>query len=286
MREPWGTVDDVATLLERQLWAVLPELRFQPTIKRIRVSLGSETIADTTRAVLVYEPMRVVPQYAVPSDDLLVPLHASERRPEPDYQPVGFGSDRTPLLDPSVPFAVHTADGDPVTIAAGGRTGAGYRLTDNDVAGYVTLDFDDFEWREEEEPIVGHPRDPFHRIDVRRSARRVRLEHEGHVLAESSNPHLLFEGTFPLPRYYLPREDVVAELSSGSLETTCAYKGHATHYDVTAGGTTLPDIAWSYEQPLDDAEPVQGLVSFYQERLDLFVDDEPVERVRTPWSDR
>ena len=104
------------------------------------------------------------------------------------------------------------------------------------------------------------------------------------MLAESDRPHLLFEATFPLPRYYLPREDVVAELSPGTLQTSCAYKGAATHYDVTAGDAVLADMAWSYDEPLDDAEPVQGLVCFYQERLDLFLEGEKVERVRTPWS--
>ena len=43
--------------------------------------------------------------------------------------------------------------------------------------------------------------------------------------------------------------------------------------------------AWTYEDPLDDARDVIGLVSFYQERLDLEVDGEPQERVRTPWSE-
>ena len=43
-------------------------------------------------------------------------------------------------------------------------------------------------------------------------------------------------------------------------------------------------MAWSYEEPLDDATPVRGLVSFYQERLDVWLDGEKLERVRTPWS--
>jgi uncharacterized protein (DUF427 family) len=152
------------------------------------------------------------------------------------------------------------------------------------VAGYVVLDFDAFGWREEEEAIVGHPRDPFHRIDVRRSTRHVRIEHEGHVLAESTRPRILFEGTFPLPRYYLPTEDVVIDLEPGTRMTTCAYKGHASHYSALIPGAVLADIAWSYEDPLEDAVGVQGLISFYQERLDLFVDGHAVERALTPWS--
>jgi len=53
---------------------------------------------------------------------------------------------------------------------------------------------------------------------------------------------------------------------------------------VVAAGQELPDIAWSYEDPLLDATGVKGLISFYQERLDVFLDGKPVERPRTPWS--
>ena len=274
----------MAELLAARMMAALPELRYQPTIKRVRVYLGTDLVVDTSRAVLVWEPMRVVASYAVPVDDLLVSPESAPAGPTPEYRPVGFGADSPPLLDPSVPFAVHTAEGTPLSISSGDRSGAAFRLDDPDLAGYAILDFDGFDWLEEDEPIVGHARDPFHRIDVRRSSRQVRIEHEGTLLAESSRGHVLFEGTFPLPRFYLPREDVTAQLTPGGLRTTCAYKGHATHYDVQAGDVVLPNMAWSYEEPLDDATPVRGLVSFYQERLDVWLDGEELERVRTPWS--
>lgn len=62
------------------------------------------------------------------------------------------------------------------------------------LAGYIVLDFRAFDvWFEEDEPDVTHPRDPFHRIDVLASSRHVRLELDGQVLAESSQPMLLFE---------------------------------------------------------------------------------------------
>jgi uncharacterized protein (DUF427 family) len=104
------------------------------------------------------------------------------------------------------------------------------------------------------------------------------------VLAESDAGQWLFEGTFPLPRYYLPRSDVRVDLLPGTAETVCAYKGRASHYSAQVNGEDLADIAWSYEEPLEDATRVDGLVCFYQERLDLFVDGVPVDRVRTPWS--
>ena len=214
----------------------------------------------------------------------LHPLMAAPDGPDPEFKAVGFGADSPPLLDPSVPFAVHTAEGEPRTVSTPAGNGQAFRLSDPDLAGYVVLDFDAFDWWEEDEPIVGHPRDPFHRIDVRRSSRRIRIEHHGVVLAETDRAHLLFEGTFPLARYYLPRQDVQVELRPGTLQTTCAYKGHATHYSVQVGDEELPNIAWSYQDPLDDATGVRGLISFYQERLDVVLDGTRVERVRTPWS--
>ena len=48
----------------------LGELRHEPTQKRIRATLGSQTVVDSTRALLVWEPVRVVPTYAVPEEDV------------------------------------------------------------------------------------------------------------------------------------------------------------------------------------------------------------------------
>lgn len=270
--------------MERQMMSALPQLRYQPTQKRVRVRKGDSVVADTRRAVLIWEPMRVVASYAIHESDIDGDVIRAAAGPEPEYRSVGFGPDSPPLLDPSVPFAVHTADGTPMTVTTPAGSGAAFRLDDPDLAGYVILDFDDFDWWEEDEPIIGHPRDPFHRIDVRRSSRRIRIEYRGTVLAESDHPHLLFEGTFPMPRYYLPRADVRVDLEPGSLRTTCAYKGHATHYTAIVGEERLANIAWSYPDPLDDATAVKDLICFYQERLDVILDGEQVEKVRTPWS--
>ncbi len=251
----------------------------------MRAWLDGTTVVDTTRSVLVWESMRIVPSYAVPEADVSAMLEPAPEEQATEGEGVTFG-DGPRVLDPSVPFSVHTATGERLTVDSGStrREGAAFRLADPGLAGYVVLDFEAFTRWEEDDEIVGHPSDPFHRIDVRRSSRHVRIEHEGQVLAESDRPLVLFEGTFPLVRYYLPREDVRADLTPGTRQTTCAYKGHATHHSASAAGIDLPDIAWSYEDPLGDALPIRGLVSFYQERLDLFVDGVKVERVRTPWS--
>ena len=133
-------------------------------------------------------------------------------------------------------------------------------------------------WYEEDEEMFGHVRDPYHRIEIRRSSRHVVVRVGGEVVAESRRPTILYETGLP-PRYYLPREDVCAELAPHDKRTVCAYKGHASHWSVAGEDA----VAWSYEQPDDDARKIAGLVSFYNERVDLEVDGEAQEQPRTQW---
>ncbi|HEY2688720.1 MAG TPA: DUF427 domain-containing protein [Streptosporangiaceae bacterium] len=263
------------------------QLRYEPTAKRIRAELGGRTVVDSTRALLVWEPRRIVPSYAVPADDVRGDLADAGQAAAAPADDLGSRlpdvTDR-PVLDPSIPFAVHTAEGQAVDVP--GRPGAGFRPADADLAGYVILDFTAFDaWYEEDQRNVAHPRDPFHRVDVLPSSREIRLELDGHVLAESSRPMLLFETMLPT-RFYLPREDVKAELTPTSTHTYCAYKGQASYWSVSAGGRTLTDVAWTYNEPLHDAAEVRGLVAFFNERVDVVLDGERQDRPITPWSPR
>ena len=279
----------MSTQVHELLASGIGELRYEPTAKRVRAMLGGGVVVDSTRAVLVWEPRRIVPSYAVPESDIhgeLVPsstpgsdgeLEAGSRLP---------GVFARPVLDPSVPFSAHTTGGEAVDVRANGETspGAGLRLADPDLAGYVLLDFPAFDgWTEEDEPIVGHPRDPFHRIDVLASSRHIRLELDGQVLAESFRPMLLFETMLPV-RYYLPREDVGAELVPSDTRTYCAYKGRASYWSASVGGRLVPDLAWTYPEPLTDASRVGNLVAFFNERVNVVLDGQRSERPITPWS--
>ncbi|MBP2455409.1 DUF427 domain-containing protein [Mycolicibacterium lutetiense] len=264
----------MAVKMDELLGSKLDALRYQPTAKRIRICLGGEPVADTGEAVLIWEPRRVVPTYAVPRSALTAQL-----------VPAGgdVGDDEIPgFLDPSVPFTAHTCPGTAFDVIAGEETGAAaaFQPDDADLAGYLILDFSTFEWREEDEPIVAHPHDPFHRIDIRRSRRRIRIELDGRVLAESCDPMLLFETGLPT-RYYLPRADVTTPLDVSNTVTYCAYKGRATYYSIPGGPA---DLAWAYHEPLTDAVPVGDRVCFFDERVDVFVDGEPRDRPVTPWS--
>jgi uncharacterized protein (DUF427 family) len=146
--------------------------------------------------------------------------------------------------------------------------------------GLVEIDFGAVdEWLEEDEELLGHARDPYHRIDTRRTSRAVRVSIAGRPVAETRRAVVLFETGLP-PRWYIPREDIAAELEPSDHRTTCAYKGHATHFSV--GGEDA--VAWTYEDPLNDAVPVKDLVAFYNERVDIEIDGEREERPRTQWS--
>jgi uncharacterized protein (DUF427 family) len=238
------------------------ELRYEPIERRVRANLGAETVVDSSRAVLVWEPRRVVPSYGVPVADI-----------RGELAPAPASGDAVPgVLHPGIPFDVHTAAGEPVAIA--GRAGAGFRLADEELAGYVALDFAAFDaWYEEDERIAGHPRDPFHRVDVRRTARPLRIELDGDVLAETAAARLLFETSIPT-RFYVPREDVRVPLHASPRRTYCPYKGHASTWSVDVGGRRHEGLAWSYEQPLPDGPPIAGLVAFWDERVDVIFDGE------------
>jgi uncharacterized protein (DUF427 family) len=189
-------------------------------------------VVDSRRALLVWQPDRVVPGYAFPSGDV--------------------------RLDEGV-----------------------HECADENLQGYVLVDWQAADrWLEEDEETVGHPRDPFHRIDIRRSSRHVVVSVEGDVLADSRRPTLLFETGLPV-RYYLPREEVRMDvLEPSDRRTTCAYKGHASYFSARGA----PDIAWTYPDPLTEAEQIRGLVAFFNERTDVTVDGEQQERPRTQWS--
>jgi uncharacterized protein (DUF427 family) len=275
----------VRDLLMREL----DTLRYEPIDKRIRATLAEATVIDSTRAMLVWEPKRVVPTYAVPVEDVAGEILSLPRSETGDPDAHGVAPMGAPQLagrvvfDPSVPFDVRTTEGEPLAIRAGARHAAAFRADDPALAGYVIVDFDGFDaWYEEDERNVGHPRDPFHRIDIVRSSRHVRVERDGVLLAESTRPRLLFEPPLPV-RHYLPPEDVRADLLHPSeTRTFCAYKGEASYLSLDGE----PDVAWTYPAPLREAAEVTDHVAFFNERVDVVVDGTPLERPVTPWSPR
>lgn len=118
--------------------------------------------------------------------------------------------------------------------------------------------------------------------DVLRSSHQVRVLRKGTVLAESERALVMFETGLP-PRFYLPREDVVAELRPSERATGCPVKGVASYFSVALDGHVIEDIVWTYPDPLPEATRIAGLLAFYNERVDIELDGIPQERPEPPW---
>lgn len=268
----------MALPLGTHLWSVMDQLRFQPVTRRIRVSASGSPVADTRDAFLVWEPHRVVPWYAVPEADMLARLDACAGMPVPEPLP--------PVLSPEFPFAVHLAPGQSYDVHtdAGVAPAAAYRPDDPDLGGRVVLEWAPFDWVEEAAQVMGHPHDPFKRIDVLPGDRHVVVSLDGQVLADSTRPVVLYETMLP-PRWYLPREDTRMELLvESSYRSICAYKGRASYWSLATGDPEHRNIAWTYPTPLHDAEAVRDLVCFFAERSDHEIDGVTGPRPRTAWS--
>ena len=129
--------------------------------------------------------------------------------------------------------------------------------------GYVTLQPQQIEGiLEEDEPVLGHPRSPYHRVDALASSRGVRVELQGLTLAESTRPVAVFETDEPT-RFYLAQADVRLDLLEPSETTTFSpYLGHAVWFSAQLAGRLHPDIAWTYRFPIAQMPRIAGLVAF------------------------
>lgn len=140
-------------------------------------------------------------------------------------------------------------------------------------SGYVTVDWHAVDaWFEEDERVEVHPRDPYHRIDSFAKSRRVTVSINGVEVAVSTRAVALYETGLPV-RFYLPRADVrVGLLEASDTLTECPYKGTSRHWSARIDGDLVDDVAWEYDVAVRrEAEPVRGLIAFYDERVDIDV---------------
>ena len=243
-------------------------IRIEPGAKRIRAYLGGEVVVDTTRPMLVWE-IPYYPAYYFPVADV-----------------------RTDLLeaDGGVAHSPSRGDGRTFAIRAGGKEAVGGALRYEDspieeLRDLIRLEWDAMDaWFEEDEEVFTHPRDPYTRVDILPSSRHVRVEVDGVTVAESVSPRLLFETGLP-PRYYLPKPHVRLDLLTPTDTVThCPYKGQAGYWSVRAGDAVHEDLAWSYRAPLPESQKIAGLIAFYNEKVDLYVDGVRQERPSTKFS--
>ena len=73
-------------------------------------------------------------------------------------------------------------------------------------------------------------------------------------------------------------------LTHTDASSQCPYKGTAEYWSASVGDHVVENIAWSYRTPLPESERIAGLISFYNERVDLYVDGKLNERPKTKFS--
>jgi uncharacterized protein (DUF427 family) len=227
----------------------------------VRARLAGETVVDSKRPRLVHEHARL-PVFHFAEEDVRMDLLRPSGRTEKDE------------LKGERELLSLEADGEVAE-------DAGWRYRQGPLAGLLAFRWDAMDaWLEEDETLHGHARDPYSRIDVRDTSRHVRVSLDGELLAETTRGKVLYEAGLP-PRWYFPEEDVRMDLLEPSdSQTTCAYKGHASYWSVG----DEDDLVWTYRDPLHDALPVKDMLAFFNERVDLEVDEEKQERPLTQWS--
>ena len=121
---------------------------------------------------------------------------------------------------------------------------------------------------EEDERIVGHAADSYHRIDIRQSSRNLVVRHRDRIVADTTRPLALYESGFA-PRWYIPREDIHASaLIPVDHQTFCPYKGICSYYDI--GDAQL--AAWSYREAYAQVGRISNLVSFEPDLVSVHLD--------------
>ncbi|WSQ62617.1 DUF427 domain-containing protein [Streptomyces sp. NBC_01217] len=133
-----------------------------------------------------------------------------------------------------------------------------------------------FAWRamdafyEEDERILGHAADPYHRIDIRNTSRTLEVRLGNTVIARSEYPVVLFESGFA-PRWYVPRAAVdETRLRPVEGRSFCPYKGLCDYYDIG----DVHRAAWSYRNAYREVDRITDMVSFEAEKVEVHLDGE------------
>ena len=238
-------------------------VRIESSTRQVRVMLGGEIVADTIEPLLVWE-VPYYPTYYFPEDDVRADLlvETGETKKSPSR-----------------------GDATQFKVKVNGSEGVAYSYPDpkiDELGGHYAFVWKTMDhWFEEDEEVFVHTRDPYTRIDVLQSGRRVRVEVDGETVADSHNASFLYETGLPT-RYYMPKTDVRMDLLTPTdTVTSCPYKGIARYWTLTVGDETYEDIVWGYDFPLPESQKITGMVAFYNEKVQVYLDEVLQERPKT-----
>ena len=234
----------------------LPErlLFAEPLRRRMRVRFGGAWIADSEDVVLLHEPghypVAYFPLGDVAADALSPPTHTTRHR---DFGATSWYIVQSGQQSKDRAAWQHTEPPDHASELKG-RVAFAWRAMDA--------------FYEEDDRIVGHAADPYHRIDIRTTSRRLVARHRDEIIADTSRPLALYESGFA-PRWYVPQGDVhESALTAVEFETFCPYKGVCSYYDVGDAHHAV----WSYLNAWPEVGAVAGYFSFEADQLEVTLD--------------
>jgi uncharacterized protein (DUF427 family) len=222
---------------------------FADFLPRVRAVIAGRTVLDTTRGKLLYES-GIPPRFYAPLEDF--DAAALSRTDHSTHCPFkGDASYWSVAVNGTAQENAVWAYEAPIADAAW-------------LDGYASLYHEKAdEWWVEDEKVLAL-RDPFHRVDVVPSSRRVVVAAGDDVLVETNRAVLLFE-TGLQPVAYVPRADVRGAVSLAEKRTYCPYKGEARYWDVAG----IQDAAWSYEYPRPESSGIEGRLAFDGSKVDV-----------------
>jgi uncharacterized protein (DUF427 family) len=222
--------------------------------RRMRVRFGGTWIADSENVVLLFEPGHYPMAYFPEADVALGSLQRTEHTTR--HQDLGL----------TAWYAVRAG-------AESAPRGAWQHVELPDHASELRARVA-FAWPameafyEEDERILGHAADSYHRIDIRQTSRRLVVRHGSRLIADTKRPLALYESGFA-PRWYVARADVdESALTAVDVETFCPYKGLCSYYDVGDARRA----AWSYRKAYREVDRISDLVSFEPDLVAVEID--------------
>jgi uncharacterized protein (DUF427 family) len=226
----------------------------EPLRRRVRVRFGGAWIADSEHVLLLFEPDRYPVAYFPETDISPQVLHRIEHTTT--HHDLGVTAWYT------VQVGEHSAQ-------RGAWQHVGLPAYARELQSRVA-----FAWRaidafyEEDERILGHAADAYHRIDIRQSSRHLVVRHRDRIIADTKRPIVLYESGFA-PRWYVPRVDVdESALTPVDYQTFCPYKGVCSYYDIGDGRRGV----WSYPEAYPEVGRISGLLSFEPDVVQVQLD--------------
>jgi uncharacterized protein (DUF427 family) len=226
---------------------------YEVSPKRIRVIYKNEVIVDAINALILYETKHV-PVYYFPRDSVdIKKLEPSNLKTNCPYK--GDASYYSIIVNNyKAENAVWS-----------------YEHPFDEIAGikdYLAFYWNKVDhWYEEDEEVFVHARSPRVRIDILDSSRKITVLINDEIIAQTVRARVLVETNHPT-RYYIPREDVIAQLLPSSTTSCCPYKGKARYYSIKVGGVIYENIVWFYKDPVRESSKIDDYLCFYNEKVD------------------